>query len=202
MPTLLAPNPVSLPQPAPRRKTWTREELAPLELSGVFKDERLELVEGELISKMGKNRPHVTAVISMLYWLAECFGKSLAEAEGPIDVSPEDNPSSEPVPDVLVLRRDRSTFTSNPKPEDVSLLVEVADSTLSYDLDVKAPLYARAGIVEYWVLDLHGRRLIVHREPTDGQYASVVSYSEHETLAPLSAPNAQFSPHLVLQPLS
>jgi len=199
---LLAPNSVTLPQSVPRRKTWTREQLAPLEASGFFKDERLELVEGELISKMGKHRPHVIAVMSMLVWLMECFGKSFAEAEAPIDVSPEDNPTSEPEPDVLVLKRDRSTIATNPRPEDISLLVEVADSTLPYDLSVKARLYARAGIVEYWVLDLNNRRLIVNRNPAAGQYSSVVSYAEHETLAPLAATAVQFSPSLVLPPLS
>lgn len=202
MPTLLAPDPVTLPQPVPRRKTWTREELAPLEAAGFFKDERLELVEGELISKMGKHRPHVIASKSMLFWLMECFGKSFAEAEAPIDVSPEDNPTNEPEPDAFVLTRDSRTFARNPQPGDVRLLVEVADSTLPYDLNVKARLYARAGIVEYWVLDLNGRRLVVHRDPAAGQYSSVVSYAEHETVAPLAAPGTQFSPALVLPPLA
>jgi Uma2 family endonuclease len=202
MPTLLAPNPVTLPQPVPRRKTWTREQLAPLEASGFFKDERLELVEGELISKMGKHRPHVIAVMSMLVWLMDCFGKSFADAEAPIDVSPEDNPTSEPEPDAIVLKRDRSTFSRSPQPEDLHLVVEVADSTLPYDLTVKARLYARAEIIEYWVLDLNNRRLIVHRNPAAGQYSSVISYSEHETLAPLAAPAVPFSPSLVLPPLS
>jgi Uma2 family endonuclease len=191
-----------LPPPGPRRKSWTRQQLAPLEASGFFKDERLELVEGELISKMGKHRPHVIAAMSMLFWLADCFGKSFAEAQAPIDVSPEDNPTSEPEPDVVVLRRDRAALARNPQPEDVLLLVEVSDSTLTYDLTVKAGLYARAAITEYWVLDINGRRVIVHRNPAAGQYSSVVSYSEHETLSPVTAPEVSFSAHLVLPPLS
>ena len=68
------------------------------------------------------------------------------------------------------------------------LVVEVSDSTLRFDLTVKAALYARAGIVEYWVLDVSGRRLIVHREPTPGGYRSVVAYSEFESIAPLASP--------------
>jgi len=70
--------------------------------------------------------------------------------------------------------------------------VEVADRTLAFDLTTKATLYARAGIVEYRVLDLPGRRLIVHREPRDGRYGSGVAYSEQESVAPLSASDAQF----------
>lgn len=198
MPTLFTDTPVTLLQPVPRRKLWTREQLAPLEATGFFKDERLELVEGELISKMGKNRPHVTAVMSMLVWLMECFGKSFVDAEAPINVSPEDNPTSEPEPDHIVLTRDRSQFAHNPQPADIRLLVEIADSTLQFDLTVKAALYARAGIVEYWVLDINGRRLIVHRNPIAGRYSSVVSYGEQESVAPIAAPASPFCPALVL----
>jgi len=71
-------------------------------------------------------------------------------------------------------------------------VVEIADTTLAFDLTVKAALYARAGILEYWVLDLTGRRLIVHRDPKGGGYASVTAYSEHESIAPLSAPGSIF----------
>jgi Uma2 family endonuclease len=65
--------------------------------------------------------------------------------------------------------------------------------SIGFDLTVKAALYARAGIVEYWVLDLVGRRLIVHRNPQDGRYESVASYTEHEDLTPLSAPDSRFA---------
>jgi Uma2 family endonuclease len=202
MPTLLAPLPVTLQQQVPRRKLWTRDQLAPLEAAGFFHGERLELIEGELISKMGKNRPHVIAVTSMFLWLIECFGKSFVEAEAPIDVRPEDNSTSEPEPDHIVLNRDRSTFAHNPQPADILLLVEVSDSTLAYDLTVKGGLYARAGISEYWVFDLNGRCLIVHRQPVSGQYSSVVSYSEQEAIAPLASPASPFCAALVLPPVS
>jgi Uma2 family endonuclease len=81
---------------------------------------------------------------------------------------------------------------ANPQPEDVQLLVEISDSTLNYDLSVKAALYARAGIVEYWVLDVNGRRLIVHREPEGDGYLSITVYVEDELVAPLVAPKAEF----------
>jgi Uma2 family endonuclease len=71
-------------------------------------------------------------------------------------------------------------------------LIEISDSTLNFDLTVKSPLYARAGIVEYWVLDVAGRRLISHRDPVAGKYTLVAVYSEHESVAPLAAPKAWF----------
>jgi Uma2 family endonuclease len=192
MPTLLTHIP-ELPPPAiPPRKRWTREQCAPLEASGLFERERLELIDGELISKMGKNRPHVNALMLMLFWLAETFGKQFVVAEGPIDVSPEDNPSNEPEPDLIVLNRECASFSANPQPRDIQLLVEISDSTLRFDLTVKAALYARAGIVEYWVLDITGRRLLCHRDPAAGRYNSIVVYSEEEWVAPLGAPECLF----------
>jgi len=96
-------------------------------------------------------------------------------------------------PDLIVLRSDYSAFRSaTPQPQDLRLVVEVADTTLAFDLGVKAALYARAGIVEYWVLDVSGRRLVVHRDPQAGQYQSIVAYSEQESVAPLSAPDSPF----------
>jgi Uma2 family endonuclease len=69
----------------------------------------------------------------------------------------------------------------------VLLPVEVSDTTLRYDLRIKAKLYARAGILEYWVADLNRRRLIVHRQPEQGQYLSVVAYDVDESVTPLAA---------------
>jgi Uma2 family endonuclease len=60
------------------------------------------------------------------------------------------------------------------------------------DLTKKAALYARAGIVEYWALDVAARRLVVHREPTEGRYTSVAAYGEQKTAAPLAAPGSEF----------
>jgi Uma2 family endonuclease len=72
------------------------------------------------------------------------------------------------------------------------LIVEIADSTLGFDLKVKGALYARAGVPEYWVLDVAGRRLLVHRNPQSGRYTDVAAYSEQESVSPLAAPQAQF----------
>ncbi len=171
MPTALADLPLTADPP---RKRWTRAEYEKL-LEETLGQERLELVEGELISKMGKKRPHVNAVAALHEWLAQVFGSRFVLQEAPIDVARDDNPSSEPEPDVIVMSRDRSFFkTDNPQPTDLLLVVEVGDSTLGLDLKTKARLYARAGIQEYWVVDVTGRRVIVHRDPIGGAYAAVV----------------------------
>ena len=71
------------------------------------------------------------------------------------------------------------------------MVVEIFDTTLRFDMTVKAALYARAGIVEYWVLDIGGRWLAVHREASKGEYQSVTWFGESESVAPLSAPESK-----------
>jgi Uma2 family endonuclease len=176
-------------QSEPPRKRWTRAEHEALYESGLLNGQRLELVEGELISKMGKGRPHVNSAVLLLRWAVHVFGFERVLPESPIDVAPEDNPTNEPEPDLVVLKRDLTEFNQeNPRPEDLELVVEVAASTLWFDLATKAALYARAGIADYWVLDIAGRRMIVHREPREGRYASVLVYGSEESVAPLAAP--------------
>jgi Uma2 family endonuclease len=175
----------------PPRKHWSRAECDALENADLLNGERLELIEGELISKMGKKRPHTITLTLVVAWLNRVFGPEFVNWETPMDVAPEDNPTSEPQPDAIVLRRPHWEYrTSNPGAADLRLLVEVSDSSLGFDLTKKARLYARAEIAEYWVFDLTARRLIVHRDPRGGQYQSVMAYGEQEVVAPLAAPDA------------
>ena len=188
MPTIVTDLPA---QVVPPRKRWTRSEYE--ELSSILLDGQwLELIDGELIDKMGKKRPHVNSLALLHGWLIGVFGVRSVNQKTPIDVAPEDNPSNQPEPDLIVLKRDLSHFIKeDPQPDDLHLAVEVADSTLGLDLCAKAALYARAGIVEYWVLDVAGRRMIVHRDPQHGTYASVVAYGAEESVAPLAAPDSR-----------
>jgi Uma2 family endonuclease len=173
----------------PPRKRWTRAECGLLESSGIWEQQKLELIQGELISKMGQNPPHVILLNRMMQWLVETFGWGRVYQDAPIDVAPEDNPTNEPVPDIFVRKRPPVDMrTPNPQPSELDLVVEVSDSSLRFDMTVKARLYARAGIVEYWVLDVSGQRLIVHREPTLTGYRSVIAYNESERVAPLASP--------------
>ena len=176
-----------------RRKLWTRDECAAMEEAGLLEPGRYELIGGELLERMGKKRPHGIALNTIQYWLADLFGRAYVQSEMPIDVSAPDNPTNEPEPDIMVLRRPMTGYREgNIPPTELRLLVEVADSTLLFDLRTKAALYSRAEIPEYWVVDVQNRRLIVHREPFGSRYLSVVAYLEHESVAPLAAPEALF----------
>ena len=184
MPTTLTATP---------RKLWTRNQCEQLEQAGLLDQQRLELVDGELINKMGKNRPHVNAMAMMVKWLSQFFDLELVNQEASIDVAPEDNPTNEPQPDLVVLKKPTYLIsTANPRPEDVHLVIEISDTSLYFDLTKKAALYARAGILEYWVLDVSAHKLFVHRDPQAGKYQSITEYAEQESVAPLAAPNAQF----------
>lgn len=174
------------------RKVWTREEAHALVDLGFPNADKWELIGGELIDKMGKNRPHVIWQGRIHTWLQVVFGNDRVEFESPSDVAAEDNTHNEPEADLKVLKRPSQDYASNPQPEDILLLIEISDSTVRFDLGPKAKLYARAGIAEYWVLDIPGRRLVVHREPEGGRYRSVVAYEAHEEVAPLAAPEARF----------
>lgn len=185
-----------LPQLAPNsppRKRWTREEVQFFEDSGIFEYNRYELIEGELIEKMPQKRSHINGAHALMLWIASVFGLERLQTGAPIDVRPEDNPTSCPEPDLVVLSKPVREFRdANPGPADIVLAVEVSYSTVAFDLRTKGALYARAGIADYWVLDIPRRKLIVLREPLEGAYISVVEYSEGESVAPLAAPDSAF----------
>ena len=188
----------------PPRKRWTRAECEVVEATGVFDQQRVELIEGELIDKMGKNRPHVGVAALLSAWLTHVFGGRRVNAEAPIDVAPEDNPTNQPVPDLIVLKREYSVsgfWAATPQPKHLDLVVEIADTSLVFDFTVKGAIYARAGIAEYWILDLQGRRLQVHRDPQGARFTSVTSYGEDESVAPLAAPRSLFQARSVLPPI-
>ena len=98
------------------------------------------------------------------------------------------SPTNQPEPDAIVLRRSAVEFrTTSPGPSDLLLIAEVCATTQDYDLGAKAALYASAGIAEYWVLDLNGMRIIVHRNPAGEKYESIIAYAADEPVAPLAA---------------
>src|SRR5438445_5586587 len=105
MPVALTESP---PLVGPPRKPRTRVECEALASSGVLDYRKFELIEGELINRMGEKRPHVNSVTRLSDWLRIVFGAVFVLQESPIDVLPEDNPTNEPEPDLIVLNRDRS----------------------------------------------------------------------------------------------
>jgi len=172
----------------PTRHRITVEEYERMIAANVWpEDERLELIEGELVRMSPINAPHAAAVKRLTELLRDRLGKrALVGVQDPIVLDDQ----SEPEPDISVLRR-RADYYANahPSPADVLLVVEVSDTTLEYDRDVKARLYARAGIPETWVVDLNGERVIVFRDVDNGEYTRMESVRRGADMTPSAFPD-------------
>lgn len=198
------PQTLPLPyEPTPNRKRWTRRECRFLTENGLLTG-RYELIDGEIISQMGQNPPHAYVVVRLTAYLIGVFGADFVRMQLPIDVAESDNETNEPEPDGAVLSRPASAYLSgNPGPADLRLVADFSDSTRGFDLRTKAALYARAGIAEYWVIDLVDRRVIVHRSPAaDSGYSERVAYAADEPLAPLAAPESPVPVASLLPPVA
>lgn len=176
------------------RKLWTREEVARLLKTGVFDGQRYELIEGELINKMGQNPPHAHVIRLLNDLLAKTFGGSRVQIQLPIHLPGPEGYRTEPEPDVVLLHRNDPVFSSrHPGPSDIALLIEVSDTSLAADRQVKYRIYARAGISEYWILDIQNRRTFVCRQPEQDEYRSVRIVASNEELTALAAPGLSFT---------
>jgi Uma2 family endonuclease len=188
--------------PSPFRIRWTRDDCEDFARRGLLTPGKFELIEGEIIRKAGQKRPHTACVTLLLAWCISVFGVRYVQTQGTINVSPEDTPTSEPEPDVFVLNKPIDDFPVEfPGPDDLVLVAEVSDTTRAFDLATKAGLYARAGIIEYWVVDVVGRAVTVHRDPREGRYQDVTQYAADETIATLSRPEARLVVSSILPPL-
>ncbi len=191
MPRTTAPlRPRCEPNAAPARVLMTRRKCQVLADDGLL-DTRYELIQGVMYTKMGQKRRHALCLVLLHTWLARTFGPFYVQTQSPIDVAEEDNETNEPEPDATVLRQSATNYLAgNPSPREVVLIVEVADTSLRFDLRTKALLYARAGIPEYWVIDLSKRQIYVHLQPRPDGYTEAVIYTEGEEVAPLAKPDA------------
>lgn len=154
--------------------------------AGLFAGQRFELIDGDLIDKMGQNPPHASAIRLCMALLMKIFGVDLVQVQLPIEVGENDRERNVPEPDLAVLSDVKADFARrHPDGKELALVVEVADTTVRHDTTTKRDLYARAGVPEYWVIDLNARRLIVYCGLIEekGQYASVQSYAEDEAVA-------------------
>jgi Uma2 family endonuclease len=141
------------------------------EVGILHEDARVELIEGEIINMPPIGSLHAGTVNYAAYLLIQACGEqAIVATQNPVFLDLH----SEPQPDIALLRP-RADFyrISHPAPADVLLVVEVADTSLAYDTQIKLPLYARHGIPEVWLVDLDNRQLIVHRLPTPDGFQDV-----------------------------
>jgi Uma2 family endonuclease len=183
-----SPNLTFTPEPT-ALKRWTVEDYHRMgELGMIHADERTELIAGQVLFMAAKGTPHVTA----LRLLAIALDALLADlaffvsTQDPIQL----DDFSEPEPDCAIVRGTILDYADqHPCPSDIALVVEVADSTLKYDTEVKDKLYAQSGITDYWVLDLKNRQLHVFRNPTPTGYTSHLILTEPNQITPIAFPH-------------
>ncbi|GAB5536701.1 MAG: Uma2 family endonuclease [Rubricoccaceae bacterium] len=171
---------------------WTRERYDLAVEAGVFTtDDKIELLDGEVVAKMPQNTPHRTATLLVAATLREVFGGgTFVQEEKPIALSE----TSVPEPDVAVVRGSiRDHVAEHPGPVALPLLVEVADTSLIRDRFHKASLYAEAEIAEYWIVNLKDRVLEVHRDPAGDAYRTKTTLGPDDTVSPLARPQASIS---------
>lgn len=151
--------------------------------SGILRaDERVELLEGQIIQMAAKGTAHSAAVSRIEKLLRHRLGdRGLLRFQDPVQL----NDYSEPEPDVAVVQPIPSFYEDHhPTPSEVFLLIEVSDSTLKFDCQIKALAYAHSEIAEYWVLDVNDRKLHVYRLPGKTGYQSETILSEDLTISP------------------
>ena len=171
----------------PQKHPISAEEYLRMGEAGVFAPEaRLELIEGEIIEMAPIGSPHAGLVTKLTeMFVQRGAGRAVVYAQNPVIISDR----SVPQPDLALLKRRADYYSgSHPKVSDILLVVEVADTTLKFDLRTKAPLYARCGIAEVWVIDVNGRLVHVFREPREAGYQATSSAAAGQSVACAALP--------------
>ena len=172
-------------------RRFTVDEYHRMAEAGILGEgDRVELLDGEIVLMSPMGTRHASTVARLIERLRDLAGsRATVWAQLPIRL----NRYSEPEPDLALLRRREDFYADrHPGPQDVLLVVEVADSSRRADREQKIPLYARAGIPEVWLVDLPRDVIEVYRDPAAGAYGTVQTVARGETLALLKLPGASF----------
>jgi Uma2 family endonuclease len=168
------------------RRLFTAEEYMRMAEVGILgEDERIELIRGEILTMSPIGPRHCTAVDRFTRLLVMALGeRAWVRVQGTVRLFPDTMPE----PDLAVLRL-RDYRHTHPTPEDIRLVVEVAETSLAYDRGRKAALYAEAGIPEYWVADTQAEAIEVNREPDGRRYRQSMHLTGAATVSPLAFPD-------------
>ncbi len=173
------------------KRRFTVGECLAMEAAGILhEDDRVELIDGEIIVMAPVGDYHVGGTIWLTRLLIQALGdRALVQTQCPIYLSDR----SAPQPDIAVVRWRPVTESSRSFPSDVYLVIEIADSSLRYDSGPKLARYAAAGIPEVWIANLRAREVLVHTEPFGSEYTTVRVCRSGESVAPRAFPDAVLS---------
>lgn len=166
---------------------WTIDDYHRMIAAGILDDRRVELLQGEIVEMSPEGEPHAYFSSAAAEYLIQLLGdRAMIRSSKPITL-PND---SEPEPDLAIVQRlGREYLKHHPKPENIFWLIEYSDSSLDKDLQTKSQIYAEVKILEYWVVNLQQRQLVVFREPQDREYATKFRLTTGETIYPLAFPD-------------
>jgi Uma2 family endonuclease len=169
--------------PLPHRRFTTHDLARMVEAGLIDPDERIELIDGEIIDMGSEGEAHWSARANLVNWLVRRLPESIMLApDGPLRLSAE----NEPEPDFYLYASDMNV--NDVRGESVLLVVEISDTSLSKDKLVKAPLYAAHSVQEYWIIDLASRVTLVHRNPAASAYPETLVVAFDAALTALAAP--------------
>jgi Uma2 family endonuclease len=186
---------MSVIEPIIRR--WTRDEYYRMGDAGLFEGQRVELIDGEIVQMAPQKDLHAVIIGLASRAARAAFGASVWVREQlPLRIGEY----SEPEPDVSVVSGDPRDYIGSDHPATALLVIEVSDTTLRFDQQRKASLYASAGIGEYWIINVKTRQLEVYRNPASEPsapfahiYGDVVTLSAGASISPLGAPSASIA---------
>jgi Uma2 family endonuclease len=172
---------------------WTRDEYYKMAELGFFQGKRVELIGGEIVEMSAMKSFHATAVSLLVRELGRIFNNKNYDVRSQLPLS--FGKMDEPEPDIAVVKGDIRDY-AKAHPKTAELIVEVSDTTLGYDRNQKARLYAKNKIRDYWILNLNGRCLEVYRQPKKDKklgdiYSEIKILTEEDSIAPLAAPSAK-----------
>jgi len=166
------------------RRYFSVDEYHRMGEAGIFtEDDRVELIEGEILKMTPIGSRHAGTVNRLSSNLYDFLGKrAIVAVQNPILL----NDFSEPQPNIAILKPRADFYTQSlPAPADVLAVIEIADTSLAYDRDMKLPAYARSAIPEVWIVDLAAQAVEVHTDPINGVYRNVRSYRRGDTITPV-----------------
>jgi Uma2 family endonuclease len=151
---------------------WTVDDYHRMIEAGILENRRVELLEGEILEMTPEGPLHKYYEEKLADYLRSCLlNQALVREAAPIILKNSQQENSEPEPDISIVKLPRENYRDrHPGVDDIFWVIEVSDSTLTKDLDIKRKTYAAAGIQEYWIIDVKNRQLIIFHSPQDGDY--------------------------------
>ena len=175
-----------------KQREWTVAEYHQMIEAGILgADEQIELIEGKIVEMSPQGPPHATTTGCVSEYFTQLLGNRVAiRIQVPVTLQPK----SEPEPDIaLVLPPQRRYRDHHPTEREIFLVIEIADSTIIGDREVKRKMYAKAGIADYWVIDVKNSYLFVFRNPRGETYLQEIELGRGDRVMPLAFPDVSVS---------